>query len=254
MRKLLMELIGTIAGAIIIAIAIAQFLLPNELSSGGFSGIATILYYVFNLPIGITMLVLNIPLLLFSCYKVGKGFFLKTIVGTLSLSFFTDFFENYGPVTEDKILACVYGGLLTGLGTAIILKSNSSTGGSDLLSVLIKSFNEKIEMGKAIVIIDFIIIVLNVILLKNIEIGLYSAITIYLMGVMVDVVFEGIFFSKLLFIVSDKHTEISEKIEKEIGRGVTGLYGKGMYTRKRKNSSYVCCFKKKYCKCKIISS
>ena len=231
MKKLLIELIGTIAGAAVISIAIEQFLLPNELSSGGFSGIATILYYVLNLPIGITMLVLNIPLLLFSCYKVGKGFFLKTVVGTLSLSFFTELFESLGAVTEDKILACVYGGVLTGLGTAILFKSNSSTGGSDLLSVLIKSFNEKIEMGKAIVIIDFFIILANVILLKNIEIGLYSAITIYLMGVMVDVVFEGIFFSKLIFIISDKHNEISKKIEDEIGRGVTGLYGKGMYTR-----------------------
>lgn len=231
MKKLLIELIGTIVGAAVISIAIAQFLLPNELSSGGFSGIATILYYVLNLPIGITMLVLNIPLLLFSCYKVGKGFFLKTVVGTLSLSFFTELFESLGAVTEDKILACVYGGVLTGIGTAILFKSNSSTGGSDLLSVLIKSFNEKIEMGKAIVIIDFFIILANVILLKNIEIGLYSAITIYLMGVMVDVVFEGIFFSKLIFIISDKHNEISKKIEDEIGRGVTGLYGKGMYTR-----------------------
>lgn len=231
MKKLLIELIGTIVGSAVISIAIAQFLLPNELSSGGFSGIATILYYVLNLPIGITMLVLNIPLLLFSCYKVGKGFFLKTVVGTLSLSFFTELFESLGAVTEDKILACVYGGVLTGIGTAILFKSNSSTGGSDLLSVLIKSFNEKIEMGKAIVIIDFFIILANVILLKNIEIGLYSAITIYLMGVMVDVVFEGIFFSKLIFIISDKHNEISKKIEDEIGRGVTGLYGKGMYTR-----------------------
>lgn len=233
MKNLVIELIGTIFGAVIISVAIAQFLLPNELSSGGFSGIATILYYILNLPIGLTMFILNIPLLLFSCYKVGKGFFLKTIVGTLSLSFFTDFFENYGPVTEDKILACVYGGILTGIGTAILFKFNSSTGGSDLLSVLIRSFNEKIEIGKIIVLIDFVIIVLNVILLKNIEIGLYSAITIYLMGVMVDVIFEGIFFSKLIFIISDKHSEISSKIEKEIGRGVTGLYGRGMYTRKR---------------------
>ena len=126
MKKLLIELIGTIAGSAVISIAIAQFLLPNELSSGGFSGIATILYYVLNLPIGITMLVLNIPLLLFSCYKVGKGFFLKTVVGTLSLSFFTELFESLGAVTEDKILACVYGGVLTGLGTAILFKSNSS--------------------------------------------------------------------------------------------------------------------------------
>lgn len=234
MKKLIYELLGTIFGAIIISIAISLLLLPNELSSGGFSGIGTILYYLFNIPIGLTMFFLNIPLLIFAGYKLGKKFFLKTVIGIISLSVFSDYFTRFEVITQDKILACVYGGVLTGIGTAIIFKVNSSTGGSDLLSIIFKIIYPHIEMGKAIIMIDSIIVVLNVILLRNIEIGLYSAITIYLVGVMIDVVFEGIFFSKLVFIISDKYIDISEKIENKLEHGVTGLYGRGMYTQNNK--------------------
>ena len=229
-KNFLIQIIGTIAGAAIMAFSVSFFLLPNELSSGGFSGIATILYYTLNFPMGVTIVALNAPLFLFAGFKIGKSFFVKSLIGTLSLSFFIDFFEKFDALTNDKILACIYGGILTGIGTAIILKSSASTGGSDLVSIIIKHYNKNFEMGKTIVIIDFIIVLANVIFLKNIEIGLYSAITIYIMGLMVDIVFEGIFFTKLLFIISDKNDIIAKEIQTKVGRGVTGLYGKGMYT------------------------
>ena len=230
MRKFLKEVVATILGTIIIAIAISLFLLPNELSAGGFAGIATIFYYILNIPVGVTLLILNVPLFLLSIYKIGKGFLVKSIIGTISLSIFTDIIDGFPAVTDDKILACVYGGILMGIGTAIILKAVSSTGGSDLLGVLLKKYNPRIEIGKAIVITDCIIVILNVIFLENIEIGLYSAIAIYLSGFMIDIIFEGIFFSKMMIIVSDKSEEISKEIECKVNRGVTGLYGKGIYT------------------------
>ena len=201
---------------------------------GGFSGIATIIYYLFKIPLGLTMIVINVPLFLFSAYKMGKEFLIKSIIGTISLSVFIDFFDNFQAFTNDKFLACIYGGILTGLGTAIILKAHSSTGGSDLLTFIINQYNKFIEMSKVLVVIDIIIVALNVIFLKNLEIGLYSAIAIYLMGKIIDVVFEGVNFTKLLIIISDKNNEISDKIVHEIERGVTGLYGKGMYTKKDK--------------------
>ena len=137
--------------------------------------------------------------------------------------------DKLEPITNDKILASIYGGILVGIGTAIILKSNSSTGGSDLLTILIKKYNSKVQLGRLITLIDIVIVFLNVVFLKKIEIGLYSAIAIYLMGFMIDVVFEGIFFSKLIFIISDKNELIAKEIGTKINRGVTGLYGKGMY-------------------------
>ena len=216
------------------AISVSFFLLPNELSSGGFSGIATILYYRLKVPMGITIASLNIPLFLMAGYKLGKRFFLKSLIGTISLSVFIDLLDKYKVITNDKMLAAIYGGILTGVGTAIILKSHSSTGGSDLVTYIIKKYNTKIELGHAITIIDAIIVSLNVVFLRKIEIGLYSAITIYLMGLMIDVVFEGIFFSKLLFIISDKNEKIAKEIQIKINRGLTGIYGKGMYENNNK--------------------
>ena len=150
------------------------------------------------------------------------------------MSIFIDILDKFKPLTEDRILACVYGGIITGLGTAIILKVGSSTGGSDLLSNIIKGFNPSIRVGNMIVIIDIIIVTLNVLFFKEIEVGLYSAIAIYLMGKMIDIIFEGIYFTKLLIIISKRNEEIAEVIGEKIGRGTTGLYGKGMYKDEQK--------------------
>lgn len=234
LKTLLIELLGTIVGSFIMAFAVSFFLLPNELSSGGFSGIATIFYYKLKIPMGVTIASLNIPLFLIAGYKIGKKFFLKSIIGTLSLSIFIDILDTFNSFTNDKMLSAIYGGILTGIGTAIILKSHSSTGGSDLLTNIIKKYNNKIELGRVITIIDAIIVLMNVVFLKKIEIGLYSAIAIYLMGLMIDIVFEGIFFSKLIFIISEKNELIAKEIQNKANRGITGLEGKGMYKNKEK--------------------
>lgn len=119
-------------------------------------------------------------------------------------------------------------------GTAIILKADSSTGGSDIISYIAKGYNPAITMSNVIIIIDTVIVALNVIFFKEIEVGLYSAIAIYLMGKIIDIVFEGIYFTKLILIISEKNDIIANEIGKKIKRGATGLYGKGMYTNKNK--------------------
>lgn len=228
------EGIETIIGAIIMALGTSQFLLPNQLSSGGFAGIATIIYYFLHIPMGTTILAFNIPLFIIAVYKLGKNFFVKSLIGTTTFSFFIDIFDKLNPLTDDRFLACIYGGIIIGLGTAIILKANSSTGGSDLVSFIARSYKPSLRVGKIILIIDTIIVILNMIFFKEIEIGLYSAIAIYLMGKMIDIIFEGIYFTKLLIIISNKNEEIAKEIGNKIQRGTTGLYGKGMYTQKDK--------------------
>lgn len=228
------EIIETIVGAIIMAIATSLILLPNQLSSGGFAGIATIFYYFLNIPMGTTILSINIPLFIFAAYKLGKGFVIRSFIGTVTFSFSIDILDKLQPLTQDRFLACIYGGIIIGLGTAIILKANSSTGGSDLISMLVKKYNPNIRTGNVIIIVDVIIVGLNVLLFKEIEIGLYSAIAIYLMGKIIDIIFEGIYFTKLLIIISKRNEEIAEVIGEKIGRGTTGLYGKGMYKDEQK--------------------
>ena len=165
-------------GAMIMASGIALFLLPNELSTGGFSGVSTIIYYLFRLPVGTTMLILNVPLLILAFFRIGKGLFFRTIFGTVCLSLFIDVLEQFDALTQDRFLACIYGGILVGMGTAIILKFNGSTGGSDLVSYIVRTYKPEYRSSHLILIIDFFIIAISVFVFKTIEVGLYSAIAI----------------------------------------------------------------------------
>lgn len=233
-RKYVKEGIEIIIGCLLMAAGISLFLLPNQLSSGGFAGISTIAYYLFGLPLGTTMLILNIPLIILTIIRVGKETAIKGIVGTIVLSVFIDILEKFKPLTEDRFLACIYGGILIGLGTAIILKASASTGGTDLLTYIVRSFKPHYRVSNLIIIVDTAIVLLNVIFFKEIEIGLYSAIAIYINGKMIDIIFEGIYFTKMMFIVSNKYKDIAKEIEDRLDRGSTAIYAKGMYTREKK--------------------
>ena len=233
-KKYTFEILLIMLGTMTMAIATALFLLPNQLSSGGFSGIATITYYLFNWKMGTVILLLNIPLFILAFIRIGKEFVFKSILGTVFLSQFIDFFDRFKALTPERFLACIYGGILIGVGTSLILKAHASTGGSDLVSYIVRTFKPSLSASNLIVIFDAIVITLNVIFLKELEIGLYSAISIYLMGKVIDIVFEGIGFSKMIFIISKRYKNIAEEISKNVLRGVTGIYSKGMYTNDRK--------------------
>ena len=127
-KKIIIEIFGTVLGAFVMATGVSLFLLPNQLSSGGVSGIATITYYLFNIPMGTMILIINVPLFLF-----------------------VDMLDNLKPITQDRFLACIYGGIIIGLGTAILLKTNSSTGGSDLISYLTKQYKPTVRSGEIII-------------------------------------------------------------------------------------------------------
>lgn len=229
------ELIQIAIGTAIIAFGTTLFLLPNQLSAGGFSGIGTITYYLLNIPLGTTTFALNIPLFILSFIKNGKKFFLNAVLGTVLLSVFLNIFEGLKAVTTDRFLACIYGGIIIGIGTAIVLKCSSSTGGTDLLTQIIKSFKPGIKISTLIVILDILIVTLNVIFFKALEIGLYSTITIYIMGKILDVFFEGINFGRIIYIISPKYEYIAKEIGSRIGRGTTLLNAKGMYKKQERN-------------------
>lgn len=232
-KKYALEYIYIIVGAFLMAVSTALILLPNQLSTGGISGISTILYYLCNYPVGLTMLLINVPLFVIAMVKVNKRLFFKSILGTILLSVFIDLLENLSPITNDRFLACIYGGIIMGIGTAIILKAGASTGGTDLLSYVIRAYNNKFKSSRVIIIADTIIIFFNIIFFREIEIGLYSVIAIYLMGKMIDIIFEGIYFTKIMFIISEKYEEISKEIGILVKRGSTGIYSKGMYSGKQ---------------------
>ena len=234
LNKTIKEYVLITLGCISMAMGVACFLLPNEISTGGFSGIATIVYYLFEFPLGTTILILNIPLLLIAYFRISKQLFFRSIYGTVVFSALIDIFDQIVPLTYDRFLGCIYGGVLMGIGTAIILKFRASTGGSDLLSYVIRSYKPQYRSSNLILTTDTIIITINVFFFKAIEVGLYSAIAIFLMGKMIDLIFEGVNFTKVVLIISPKYKAIAEKIGKDVNRGSTGVYSKGMYTNEEK--------------------
>lgn len=168
-------------------------------------------------------MILNAPIFIISLLKLGKDFFLRAIIGTISFSLFVDWFDKFNPITNDGFLACIYGGILVGLGSAIILKSSASTGGTELVSNILKKYFPHLKIGYSNMVMDTIIITANMIVFKQVEIGLYSAIAIFLYSKMIDLVFEGVNFTKLLIIISKESNEISKRIGEEVNRGATRI-------------------------------
>ena len=234
-KKYLLTGIYIIFGCVLMGCATNQFLLPNQLSTGGFSGIATVLYYFMGLDVGLSTILLNIPFFIIAYSRIGKGFLFRTLFGTAMLALFLSLFGKFEPLTTDRFLGCIYGAIFMGLGLALVLRGQAATGGSDLIMNIVRSYKPDVRSSTIIVIVDTIIVGLNVIFFGEIEIGLYSAIAIYLMGKILDIFFEGINFAKMMYIVSDKYEEIAKEIGSEVKRGVTALYGKGMYTGNEKN-------------------
>lgn len=234
-RNISIVLLKIVIGTMIMAIGIDLFLVPSKLSTGGLSGVGTLLYYLWGIPVGTTTLVLNIPLFILAFFKLGKKFLVKTIIGTGFLSYFLNVFEKITPITNDKVLAFIYGSIAVGIGTAIVLKARASTGGTELLANIIRTYRKNIRTGNLITILDAIIVGVNVIFFKDVEIALYSGLAIYIMGKILDIFFEGIDFAKMFLIISPKAQEISNRINEELTRGTTLLNGIGMYKKETRN-------------------
>ena len=150
---------------------------------------------------------------MYSFFRIGKKFLYNSIIGTILFSVFIDILENFTPVTNDRFLACIYGGILTGIGTSLVLKANGSTGGSDLLSYVVRSYNDKFRTGDLIIFVDSVIIFLNILFFKEIEIGLYSAIAIYLMGKMIDIVSKELILSKVMLLLQTSTMKLLKLLE-----------------------------------------
>lgn len=233
-KRIVKEIFLICFGTLIAGFGMASFLLPNRLSSGGFTGIATIFYYFLKLDVGKTVIVLNIPFFILAFMRLGKRFVCKGIFGTIFLSIFIDVFEKIPAITNDMLLASIYGGILIGIGMGFVFKAHSSTGGTDLIVYICRTYNSKISISKFLNGIDVCVVFLNVLFFGNIEIGLYSVIAIFLSGKMIDIVFEGVNFSKLVFIITDKEKGILKMITGELNAGATEIYGKGAYLSEEK--------------------
>ncbi len=230
LKKVVLGYGGVLVGVIITAIGVSYFLIPARIAAGGVSGLATVIFHLAGLPVGITMLLFNFPLFALSWRIIGPLFGAKTIFGTLAISVFVDLFSRFPvPVTEDLLLCAIYGGVLSGVGLGIAFRSGGSTGGTDMAAQLVARFFP-MSVGQALLIVDGFVIVLAGIAF-GLELAMYALIAVFITTKTVDVVQEGQSYAKACLIISDHPEIIGERIMERLERGVTMLDGRGMYTK-----------------------
>lgn len=241
-KKTIYEYVMILIGSFIMAAGLVIFISPFKLAPGGVYGIAITLHYLTDvLPIGLIALFMDIPLFIIGTLILGKKFGLKTLVGIFSLSGFTTLLENfygYEPlVTDDYFLASVFGGVLIGIGLGLIFKSRATSGGTDIIAMIVNKYT-RIPVGTLIIYVDATIVLVGLIAFKDWRIPLYSWVTIFITGKIVDMMIEGIASEKAVYIISEEYEEIRDKIINEMGRGGTYLRGEGMYNGTQKKIIY----------------
>lgn len=233
-RKTLSEWFLIVVGTFLMSLSINFFLLPNKITVGGVSGISTILFYKFNLSMGFTILIFNIPLFIIAIKKFGFKFSIKSIVASILFAVFLDMimFNNYIEKNKiDMVISAVYGGILLGVGLSLVFKAGASTGGSDLLAQILQNKDSKFNLSKILLIIDLTIIIFLIIFFKDINIGLYSITAIYMSTKIVEIIFEGVNRTKVVNVITKNDDKISNKIISVLNRGLTVTKCIGAYSR-----------------------
>lgn len=227
-RDSIMEYVYVVVGAAIIAIGFNVFLLPNQVASGGVSGISTILHGLFGWNPGLVQYAFNIPLFIAGVLLLGKKFGIKSFIGTVTLPLIVLLTHSWEPWTDNPLLGALFGGIVVGLGIGLVFKGNASTGGTDLLAQIITKFTG-ITLGTSVLLIDGMIAI-SAAIVFDLEKGLYALIGLYVTTKTIDIIQLGFSQSKMVYIITMKQDEIRDAIYAEINRGVTKLPAIGGYT------------------------
>ena len=217
-----------IVGLFIMMLSYNYFFVPNQLAPGGVTGLATIIYYLTDLPVGLMSAVINIPLFLVSYKSMGRAFAVRSLIAMLLLSLLLDTFPIIA-MTDDVLLATIIGGALLGGGLALVLMGNASTGGTDLAAAVLNRIFPHVSFGNILLAIE-ICIVTGSGFAFGAQKALYSGVSLFLTSYLIDMLQEGVASSRLFFIISPKADQIARRIMDELERGATSLNGKGLYT------------------------
>lgn len=218
--------------SLLYAIAMALFLDPLNLAPGGFSGISIILNRFVHIGIGTWFMVLNVPVLILAVWKYGIQLTVSTIYSTMMTSLFTNLIAQYlgAYAIQDMILGIVFGSLLVAVAMGVTFLSGATTGGSDIIVKVLREKFPHIKTGRIFFIQDVIVIIGAGIALQDVRVTLYSLISVWIMDSLLDVVLYGRDGAKLIYIISDKPQEITNRVLEELSIGATFLTGKGAYT------------------------
>ena len=221
-----------VAGISLIAIAISMFFVPNKIVNGGSSGLATIIYYTIGLKPSIANALINIILLIFAFFVLGKKFVTKTLISIALLAVMTEVFSYFPPVTDNVLLAAIFGSALYGIGIGIVLSQASTTGGTDIVGRLIQHVRPHWKIGKVLLGVDLFVVFLSLITFKTTEAILYGIIALFISTNAIDWLMKALNISKLAFVITDKGVDISDYLISTSPRGVTLINGTGAYTHK----------------------
>lgn len=220
-------------GALITAMGLNAMIIPYHLLTGGVTGLAIILNYLFQWPVSLMIIVINIPIFWWGYREMNRRFLFYSLVGTLAVSVLLDVTKNLVPTPSiDLIMAAIFGGVITGAGFGLIFRAGGSTGGADIVAVVLKK-RKGLDLGEVTFYSNLLVIVI-LLLFFPLNTGLYTIISMFVLGKTIDAVMTGLNTSKSVFIISEQATEIAAVIIRELHRGVTLLPGHGAYTNRNK--------------------
>ncbi|WP_136606471.1 YitT family protein [Paenibacillus dokdonensis] len=226
--ELLKKFIFITAGAILMAVALEVFLVPNDIIDGGITGISIVLSKITALPLGIFLFVINLPFLFLGYKQIGKTFAFSTLYGIIVMSVTTQLLHHVSPFTNEKILAVLFGGLILGLGVGLVIRFGGSLDGTEIVAILL-SKKTRMPVGQIIMIMNvFIFIIAGFVF--GWDSAMYSIFTYYMASKVMDIVVEGLNESKSVTIISGEYEEISQTIQDRLGRSTTFIYARGGYS------------------------
>ncbi len=234
MTKKIRDCLVIAVGCFLLAVGIHMFYEPNQMVTGGVSGLAIVIKHYTGIPLWVTNLALNAPLFLIGMRIKGKAFLARTLYATVFLSVALFIAGYLPPVETDYFLASIFGGVFSGIGLGLVFGKYSTTGGTDLAASLVHSFVKHVSVSKILFILDTLIIVIGWFAFGSTR-AMYAIIAVFIATKVIDTILEGLSFAKVAFIISDHSEEISRLLMQELDRGVTTLSGKGMYTGSQKN-------------------
>ncbi len=229
LKVILIDLAGILAGSIVLAVGMNMFMVPNMLAPGGVSGLSVFLYHILGMPVGLTIILFNIPLFIIGYFVLGTRVIIQSLIGTFLFSIAVEITAPMlPPATDDLLLAAVYGGIVMGIGVGLVFRFRSSTGGSALLSLILAK-TSGISPGQALLWSDLVVLFLAVFIFGS-EPAMYAALSLFVSIKVIDAILEGLGLAKSAIIITSRGAEINEKLLYELGRGVTRIEGQGGYT------------------------
>lgn len=231
LRRNAADLALVILGSVIMGIGYSLFLIPHHFVPGGVSGIAMIVNYFSKLPLGMLIMVLNIPVFILGVKIMGRKYALRSLLGMVISSLFIDFFQEIlglKSATDNAILAAIYGGFMLGVGLGLVFRGRASTGGSDILGQILNRWTG-MSVGIGIMLIDFFIISASGVAFKQLEAPLYGYIVLFISSNVIDMILEGWNYTKMVLITSTKTDEVQDFILNTLDRGGTALKSRTLY-------------------------